>query len=342
MSKPPSSLGVLAVAAGKRALLATATVFAVAVWLGASLGAQPAPFRVVLLGTGTPAPSIERLGPSILVEAGVEKLIFDVGRDVYVRLSQMGIPAAAITGILFTHLHSDHVSGLPDLWLTGRFAGRPRTTNLDVWGPVGTQNMLSHLAQAYQFDLTVRPFPPTQGALVPHEIEEGAVFTRNGVAVSAFLVDHGNVAPAFGYRIEYAGRSVVLSGDTRLSAHLIEKSVSADLLVHEVGAVASGAATPDTERIMSIHLTPEEAGTVFSKVKPKMAVYSHILTFGVSDEELVARTRKTYAGPLVVGTDLMSFEIGDTITTKAWPAKQHALHQPSSDVLAAWLAHRSL
>jgi ribonuclease Z len=141
------------------------------------------------------------------------------------------------------------------------------------------------------------------------------------VTVSAFLVDHGSVAPAFGYCIDYAGRSVVLSGDTRLSAHLIEKSVGVDLLVHEVGAVASAAATPDTERIMSLHLTPEEAGTVFSRVKPKMAVYSHILTFGVSDEELVARTRTTYAGPLVVGTDLMSFEVGDTVTPKAWPSK---------------------
>jgi ribonuclease Z len=234
----------------------------------------------------------------------------------------MGIPVPAITGILFTHLHSDHVSGLPDLWLTGRFAGRPRTSDLDVWGPVGTQNMVSHLVQAYQFDLTARKsLPPTQAALVAHEIEEGSVFTRNGVTVAAFLVDHGGVAPAFGYRIDYAGLSVVLSGDTRLSAHLIEKSVGVDLLVHEVGAVAPAAATPDTERIMSLHITPEEAGTVFSKVKPKMAVYSHILTFGVSDEELVARTRKTYAGPLVVGTDLMSFQIADTITTKARPSK---------------------
>ena len=298
-----------------------ATIFA-AVWCGEHLGAQPATFRVVLLGTGTPAPSLERLGPSILVEAGVEKLIFDVGRGVYVRLSQLGIAFPDITGILFTHLHSDHVSGLPDLWLTGRFAGKPRTTNIDVWGPAGTQNMLSHLAQAYQFDLAVRKhLPPTQAALVPHEIEAGPVFARNGVAVSAFLVDHGIVTPAFGYRIDYGGRSVVLSGDTRLSANLIEKSVGVDLLVHEVGAVASRASTPDTQRIMDLHLTPEEAGTVFSKVKPKMAVYSHIVTFGVSDEELVSRTRKMYAGPLLVGTDLMSFEIADTVTPKARPSK---------------------
>ena len=60
---------------------------------------------------------------------------------------------------------------------------------------------------------------------------------------------------------------------------------------------------------MGLHLTPEEAGTVFSKVRPKLAVYSHIVTFGVADDELISRTRSTYAGPLVVGADLMSFEV---------------------------------
>ena len=124
--------------------------------------------RVVLLGTGTPAPSPVRLGASTLVEAGVEKVIFDVGRGVYVRLNQVGIAFPAITGLLFTHLHSDHVSGLPDLWLTGRFAGKPRTTNLDVWGPVGTRGMIAHLIEAYQFDLTSRKhLPPAQGSLLP-------------------------------------------------------------------------------------------------------------------------------------------------------------------------------
>ena len=179
------------------------------------------------------------------------KVIFDVGRGVYTRLNQVGIAFPDITGLLFTHLHSDHVSGLPDLWLTGRFAGKPPATNLEVWGPVANQGMIAHLIEAYQFDLTSRKhLPPTQGSLVPHEIAEGTVFSRNGVTVSAFLVDHGGVAPAFGYRIDYSGRSVVLSGDTRLSPHLIEKSVGVDLIVHEVAAVATAASTPDTQRII--------------------------------------------------------------------------------------------
>ena len=102
------------------------------VWCGGYLGAQPPVFRVVLLGTGTPAPSLERLGPSILVEAGVEKLIFDVGRGVYGRLSQLGLAVPDITGILFTHLHSDHTAGYPDLILTPWSVGRSQP--LEVYG----------------------------------------------------------------------------------------------------------------------------------------------------------------------------------------------------------------
>jgi ribonuclease Z len=302
--------------------LAAPLAIAITAFLFQPIRAQEPVFRVVLLGTGSPAPSLDRLGPSILVEAGAEKLIFDVGRSVFVRLNQLGIPFRDLSGLLFTHLHSDHVSGLPDLWLTGRFAGQPPERNLDVWGPSGTKSMVANLALAYQFDLTARRhLPATQGALVAHDISEGPVFSRNGVAVSAITVDHGTVAPAFGYRIDYRGRSVVLSGDTRLSPRLIEKAVGADLLVHEVAAVASSASTADTTRIMSLHLSPEEAGTVFAKVRPKLAVYSHIVTFGVSDDELVSRTRKTYSGPLIVGADLMSFNIADVVTATPWTSR---------------------
>jgi glyoxylase-like metal-dependent hydrolase (beta-lactamase superfamily II) len=125
MLQTPVLLAAIARTATRGSFLAVAVC--AAFWFGDHLGAQSTTFRVVLLGTGTPAPSIERLGPSVLVEAGAEKLIFDVGRGVYVRLSQLGLAVPDITRVLFTHLHSDHVSGLPDLWLTGRFAGKPRT-----------------------------------------------------------------------------------------------------------------------------------------------------------------------------------------------------------------------
>jgi len=309
-----------------RTLFVTAAIVAsVAVLVPLSAQTQSSMFRVVLLGTGTPIPSVERLGPSTLVEAGIEKLVFDVGRDVIVRLDQLGVPYAALSGIMLTHLHSDHVSGLPDLWLTGRFgpAGRPvREAALDVWGPAGTEGMVSHLAEAFKADLSARPsLTPPQGSLISHEIREGPVFNRNGVTVTAFSVDHGKAAPAFGYRIDFGGRRVVLSGDATFNERLIEHSAGADLLIYDVAAADESSSRPDIRRALSVHISPEEAGTVFTRVRPKLAVYSHIVTFGVSEAQLVARTRKTYTGRLVVGRDLMSIDVGDTVTVTPFAAK---------------------
>jgi ribonuclease Z len=310
----------------RNALASTAVVLATSIlFVPVAARSQNGPFRAVLLGTGTPVASTVRLGPSTLIEAGVEKLVFDVGRDVIVRLDQVGIPYAALSGILLTHLHSDHVSGLPDLWLTGRFgpAGKPvREGALDVWGPVGTDAMVSHLAEAYKFDLAARPrLTPPQGVLAAHEIAEGTVFNRNGVTVTAFLVSHGNVIPAFGYRIDYGGRRIVLSGDATFNERLIENSAGADLLIYEVAAATESVVRPDVARALSVHISPEEAGTVFARVRPKLAVYSHILTFGVSDDELLTRTRKTFAGRIVVGADLMSVDVGEAVTVTPFATK---------------------
>lgn len=276
-------------------------------------------FRVTLLGTGAPPPVMDRFGPSTLVEVGTEKFLFDAGRGAMQRLFQLKIPFAEITGLFFTHLHSDHVVGFPDLWLTG-WIGQPwgkRRMPLSVWGPVGTKEMMSHLEKAYQFDIQVRSHYPREGvAVVAEEFTEGVMYQKNGVKVAAFEVDHGRVKPAFGYRIDYAGHSVVLSGDTRFNENVIRYSQGADLLIHEVAA-ATEEFLRESELariIVGNHTTPERAGEVFARAKPKVPVYSHILLFGgVTVADLIAQTRKTYSGPLEVGEDLMSIEVGETV-----------------------------
>jgi ribonuclease Z len=114
--------------------------------------------KITLLGTGTPVPSIERFGPSTLVEAGTEKLLFDVGRGTTQRLWQLAIPLRAITNVFFTHYHSDHTVGLPDLWLSGWLpaAFGQRTTALPVWGPSGIKELTTNLENAYQADIRMR------------------------------------------------------------------------------------------------------------------------------------------------------------------------------------------
>jgi ribonuclease Z len=278
-------------------------------------------FRVTLLGTGAPPPVLDRFGPSTLIEAGAEKFIFDAGRGAMQRLHQLAIPFAGITGLFLTHHHSDHLVGFVDLWLTG-WIGRPwgkRQTPLRVWGPQGTKPMMEHLPLAFAVDLRVRSrsYPIAGAKLESEEIEEGIVYSHKGVTITAFEVDHGGEElPAFGYRIDYRGHSAVLSGDTTFNENLIRHAQGADLIVHEVTAAAGTAAeSPEQlKRIGSNHTTPEQAGEVFARIKPKLAVYNHLLLFGgATAGDLIPATRKNYSGPLVVGEDLMRIEIGESI-----------------------------
>jgi ribonuclease Z len=296
-----------------------------AVWLliaviAFGLPASSQNLKVTLLGTGAPRPVMERFGPSILVEAGKEKLLFDCGRGATMRLYQLKAPFADLNALFLTHLHSDHIVGISDFYLTGWILGR--STPLRVWGPAGTADMMSHLEQAYQFDIHVRrdvdEMLPAQGVVVvAKDIEQGMVYQNGGVKVTAFTVDHAPIKPAFGYRIDYGGHSVVLSGDTRYNENLIHFSQGADVLIHEVidpEAFRGGNAVfnPElTKKVIAHHTTAEQAGTIFRQVKPRLAVYSHIVPPNATD--LVAQTRKTYSGPLEVGEDLMSIEIGDKI-----------------------------
>ena len=286
--------------------------------------------KVTLLGTGNPTPAIERFGPSILVEAGPEKLLFDCGRGVPIRLWQVHIPMRDVTAVFFTHLHSDHTVGFPDLWLTGWLPPPwgQRIEPLHVYGPTGTRKMVQHLEEAYQADIRIRmadeKLPRSGVSIYAAEIVEGVVYEKSGVRVTAFNVDHGEfIKPAFGYRIDYGGRSVVLSGDTRVSENLIRFAQGTDVLFHEVAAAkAENLSTSEAaRRIIGHHTTPEDAGRVFTRVKPKLAVYTHIALLSTdlaisapTVEDLVSLTRKTYSGPLEVGADLLSIDVGERVT----------------------------
>ena len=290
------------------------------------LAASGQNLRVTLLGTGSPQPRMDRFGPSILVEAGEKKLIFVCGRGVTQRIEQIRIPFTEIDALFLTHLHSDHIVGIPDLWLTGWARGRK--IPLQVWGPAGTKEMMFHLKEAFQFDIQIRQLDdrlPARGVdVLAKDIEQGVVYENAGIKVTAFAVDHGQVKPALGYRIDFAGHSVVLSGDTRYSENLLHFSQGTDVLIHEViDPEAFRAENPSVseERFRVIaghHTTAEQAGTIFSRVKPKLAVYSHIVPGDTTS--LLPLTRKTYSGPLEVGEDLMTFEIGDGVLVHR-PAK---------------------
>ena len=183
---------------------------------------------------------------------------------------------------------------------------------------------MEHLQKAFDFDIRIRrdideEFVKEGIEVSSTDIKEGVVFQEDGVTVTAFHVDHRPIEPAFGYRVDYAGRSVAMSGDTRFSENLIEHAKGVDLLIHEAidpAEVRAGlgkmAATPsEIDNIVAHHITAEQAGVVFARVKPRLAVYAHI-----SDADLITPARKSYAGPLEVGEDLMTIEIGGAVSVR--------------------------
>jgi ribonuclease Z len=284
------------------------------------LAAQDTTFRVTLLGTGTPRPTLERFGPSILVEAGNQKFLFDAGRGATQRFAQLGLPFTALTGVFLTHLHSDHLVGLPDLWLTGWLVSH-RTQPLQVWGPAGTKDLTTHLEAAFAFDIGIRitddHAPASGGHLLGTDVVPGTVYKEGGVTVTAFEVDHAPVRPAFGYRVDYQGHSVVLSGDTRPSEALVAAAQGVSLLIHEVALATEAdlAGSALSRGVIAHHTTPAQAAIIFQRTHPQLAVYSHIvLRPGASAADLVPLTRQGYSGPLLLGADLMHFTIGDSVT----------------------------
>ena len=273
--------------------------------------------KVTLLGTGSPRPSVERSGPAVLVEVGGKYLLFDTGRGVVQRLQQLDIRISDIQQIFITHLHSDHVSALDDIWLTGWIYQRPMPLN--IYGPEGTTSFVDHLKQAYSYDVQLRNqysgLDLNAGAVISSDIKPGVIYSEEGIKVTAFLVDHRPVDPAYGYRIDFGERSVVISGDTTYSQSLVDHSLETDLLVHEIMAVKSELLekNPRLQKIQRYHTSPEQLAKVLENTKPRAAVMTHVIVVGMPESSVLQQVNKNYQGELHLGEDLMSFEVGSSI-----------------------------
>ncbi|MEG3168011.1 MBL fold metallo-hydrolase [Sphingomonas sp. LB3N6] len=291
---------------------------------------------VTLLGTGTPTLNPNRFGYSTLVQAGGLNLIFDAGRGNTIRLSQLGVKLGSIDATFITHFHSDHINGLGDLWTTSLLPSpqNDRKTPFQLYGPVGISQVASGMQTMFGPDLKIRrdDNEVTEQAekLAVHEFtKDGVVFERNGVRVTAFTVDHGkSIKPAVGYRIDYNGHSVVLSGDTRYDREVIRQATGVDLLVHEVSIIAASHVNDVWARpSIAHHTSAEEAGDVFRTAKPKLAVFSHISRPGPQDATNTDAALKQRAlshwpnGNVVVGTDLMQIDVGSAVTIRPPVAK---------------------
>ncbi|MDF1538753.1 MAG: MBL fold metallo-hydrolase [Candidatus Thorarchaeota archaeon] len=270
--------------------------------------------KVILLGTGTPNPEPDRSGPSVVIMVDEEVYIVDFGPGIVRRAIEAGLTSAHLKRAYLTHLHSDHTVGYPDLIFTP--AVTDRNAPLEVYGPTGIEAMTNHILEAYKEDIRERTTglePANQNSYIVrvHEIQSnftGTIYSDDLVSVEAFPVDHGNLS-CFGFKFKTPDKIIVVSGDTAPSDTLVEMARGCDILIHEVYSAKALQLRPTEWKRYhsSVHTSSYEVAEIASKVRPKLLVLYHQLSWTSTDEELVNEIRERYDGEVVSGNDLDVF-----------------------------------
>lgn len=300
------------------------------------LGSQPLAelpdgLHVGLCGAGSPFPDELRAGPCTLVIAGRQMLVFDAGNGASRNIGKMGFSQGDIQALFLTHFHSDHIDGLGELLLQ-RWVQGGHTAPLPVYGPEGVQAVVEGLRGTYSQDQHYRVEHHGAEVVAPGGFGGQAqafsldasgrmvVMKTPDLQVTAFAVNHGPVHPSVGYRIDYKGRSVVLSGDTIESPAVVREAKGADLLLHEalsprlVNALSQVAADSDKPRlakifhdILNYHATPEEAARSAQTAGVRALVLNHIVPtlppLPGMEKAFLGEAASLYSGPLKVGRD---------------------------------------
>jgi ribonuclease Z len=279
--------------------------------------------EITLLGTGGPSPTIERFGPSTVIETQGQYFVFDAGRGTTIRLQQAGIPLDKIEHVFLTHLHSDHITGLSDLWLSSWIW--QRQNKMQLFGPPGTKDFADHLQQAFTENISLRTLNSglneQYSKLIVEEsaVDNIVVYQKHDIKITAFHVNHGVVKHAYGYKFESHGRKIIISGDTAYSENLIKHAKNADILIHEIAA-ASKALLDSNKRltkIMAYHTDPDSLALVLNKTQAKHTILTHVLLFGISQKEVLTQLKNEFNRPLYFGKDLLKISIGESIVITA-------------------------
>ena len=297
-----------------------ATIATAALWPWSASGQTRGKTTLILLGTGGgPRPRKASSQPAQVILVNDIPYVVDCGNGVARQLVVAGVPLATLRHIFITHHHSDHNADYGNLMLLAWASGL--RTRVDAWGPPPLEKMTRLFLEMNAFDIDTRMADEGRVPLAPlihvHELaESGTVLQDENVKVTAALVRHPPVVPAFGYRFDARDRSIVISGDTAPSDALIKLAAGADVLVHEalyapaVDRLVAGVANAPRlkQSILSHHTTAEDAGRVAQAAGVKTLVLSHLVPAddpAVTDEMWIAAARVHFRGAVVVGKDLI-------------------------------------
>jgi ribonuclease Z len=291
----------------------------------------PEGLHVALCGAGSPLPDPDRSGPCVAVIAGDRIFLVDTGAGSPRTLARMRLPLGSIEAVFLTHFHSDHIDGLGEMMMQ-RWVNGTHTTPLPIYGPTGVERVVAGFNAAYSQDSAYRtahhgeatvPRSGAGGAALPFEAPElgeaRVVLESQGLRVTAFRVNHDPIDPAIGYRFDYAGRSIVVSGDTIKSANLQQFAAGADVLVHEalsqrlVGRMQRAAQSAGRANLAKIlldiqnyHVTPTEVAEIARDAAVGHLLYYHMvppLRFAPLADVFLEGVEQIYDGPVTVGTD---------------------------------------
>lgn len=285
--------------------------------------AQEPKFEVVLLGTGIPLPNPARGTASTLVVAGERTVLIDTGRRVLENLVAAGHQTA--TYVAFTHFHSDHISDFGEYMVNRGIAGMESPQR--VLGPMGTRSLVDDFLKVYSRDTQYRiahhheHWPVNAMKAEVEEFEPGVILDEDGLKITMFKVDHEPIEPAVGYRIDYNGKSVVISGDTKAIPAMVEAARGADVLIHEVmneqmlNVAKQGLKTSDPRRaamledMMSHHASTLDVAAIARDAGVKQLVLTHLVPSiaptDAAERAFVQGMSAVYSGPIVMGRDGM-------------------------------------
>ncbi|MGR3590419.1 MAG: MBL fold metallo-hydrolase [Limimaricola soesokkakensis] len=283
-------------------------------------GTALAETQLIMLGTGTPVPDATRSGPALAVVHDDEAYLFDAGGGMVQRAIQAwqeleveALYPTNIEHVFLTHLHSDHTLDYPELAATYWWR---RENKLNAYGPEGLQAMTDAYYQMQSADIELRTGgnqpvrdPSLYQVNVDEIDDEGVVFEGNGVTIEAFSVSHGDIEPAYGYKVTTPEKVIVISGDTTYSETVARHARGADILVHEVISEAGWSALPPEWQAYhhSSHTLTSELAELANEARPGLLVLTHILHYGAPIETALTEVQALYDGEVVLAEDLDEF-----------------------------------